>query len=154
MAYKNQRLILQQVDAKIKALPAIHRIPPPGQGWINGIRTALGMTLDQLATKLGITAQSLKEAELREMEGSITLKSLRQIAAALNMHFAYAIVPDDGTLEDIINKKVEERAAEIVSRTSQTMALEDQENSAERLQMVLEEKKIELKSEMPKYLWD
>lgn len=154
MANKNQRLILQQIDAKIKALPDIHRIPPPGQGWINGIRTALGMTLDQLASKLGITPQSLKEAELRELEGSITLKSLRQISEALNMQFGYAIVPAHGTLEDIIDRKVDEKAAEIVSRTSQTMALEDQENSPERLQRVLDEKKIELKATMPKYLWD
>jgi hypothetical protein len=42
----------------------------------------------------------------------------------------------------------------IVARTSNTMKLEDQENSEIRLSKAIEERKALLKYEMPKILWD
>jgi hypothetical protein len=47
-----------------------------------------------------------------------------------------------------------EIAKEIVLRTSNTMQLEDQENSKERIEKSIKNKTEEIKTEMPKYLWD
>lgn len=79
-----KNLQIMQLDAKIKGF-ADAQTPMPPTGWIKAIRLALGMTLQQLANKLSITKQSVSKLELREQEGAITLKSLREVAHALDM---------------------------------------------------------------------
>jgi len=39
-------------------------------------------------------------------------------------------------------------------RTSNTMKLEDQENSRQRIEQAILEKTLSIKNEMPKKLWD
>jgi hypothetical protein len=70
------------------------------------------------------------------------------------MELVYGFVPKDGTLDALINRKSMELANKIVSRTSNTMRLEDQENSELRLKKAIEERTTQLKYEMPKMLWD
>jgi hypothetical protein len=72
----------------------------------------------------------------------------------MDMRLVYAIIPKEGTLDEMIDLKAEEKAREIVNRTNTTMALEDQENAKTRLMNAYIEKKNELKTEMPKFLWD
>jgi predicted DNA-binding mobile mystery protein A len=154
MEAKNRKLVLQQIDSKIKPFSGLENIPGPGNGWINGIRTALNMTLEQLAKKMGITKQSLQDFEKREKQGTITLNTIRQVATALDMKLIYAIVPKEGSLEEKVENRVWEKAKEIVDRTSNTMELEDQANEPGRIMRAYEEKKNELRQEIPKFLWD
>jgi hypothetical protein len=51
-------------------------------------------------------------------------------------------------------KRAKVLATEIVMRTNNTMTLEDQQNSKERIEKAIAQKTNEIKSEMPKYLWD
>lgn len=101
----------------------------PPSGWINAIRTALGMSLQQLGDKMSITKQSVQNIEKREKDGSVTIKSLREVAKAMDMHLVYGFVPVDGNLDALIDRKAKELATQIVMRTSNTMKLEDQENT-------------------------
>lgn len=127
-------------------------IPP--SGWIKSIRLALGISIQQLALKLSITRQSMYEMENREKDGLVTINSLRETAKALDMQLVYGFVPIDGSLEQLIDRKARELATQIVMRTSNTMKLEDQENTKERIAKAIEERTIEIKNEMPKALWD
>ena len=149
-----KKLQLEQLDRKLKVFEKARKTPCPPTGWIKAIRLSLGMSLQQLADKLTITKQSVQEIETREKEGSITLKSLKETANALDMQLVYALVPKDGTLDDLIERKARELAIHIVSRTSNTMKLEVQENSKERLKKALVERTAIIKDEMPKTLWD
>jgi predicted DNA-binding mobile mystery protein A len=149
-----KRLQLDQLDRKLKVFASAQKIPVPAIGWIKTVRMSLGMSLQQLGVKLSITKQSVQEVEQREKEGSITLKSLRETANALDMHLVYGLVPKDGTLEALIERKAKELAKRIVSRTSNTMKLEDQENSNQRLKKAIEERTKTLINERPKILWD
>ncbi len=144
----------QQLSAKMQAFMEAVRQAQPPTGWIRAIRMALGISLEQLGHKLGISRQSMRHMELREREGSVTLKSLREAADALDMHLVYGFVPKDGTLKALIERKARELATEIVLRTSHTMRLEDQENSEERIQKAIEEKTAQFVHELPKILWD
>jgi hypothetical protein len=54
----------------------------------------------------------------------------------------------------MIEKRAKEIAKEIVSRTNNTMTLENQQNSIERIEQAIEQKTAEIKYDMPKYLWD
>ena len=148
------RLQIEQLDAKIKVYAPIINVAVPPTGWIKAVRMALGMSLQQLANRISITKQSVQEMEQREKDGSISLKSLRETARALDMELVYGFVPKDGSLDALIDRKAREFATKIVSRTSNTMKLEDQGNSDVRLSKAIEERTANLKHEMPKLLWD
>ena len=98
--------------------------------------------------------QGIYQLENREQSGNITLKSLEEIADALDMKLVYAFVPKDGSLDALIERKAKELAVKIVSRTSNTMKLEAQENSKEYIEQAIKERTTILKHEMPKILWD
>ncbi|NNE32225.1 MAG: mobile mystery protein A [Winogradskyella sp.] len=149
-----KRLQLEQLDRKLKGFNTAAQVTPPPTGWLKAVRVSLGMSLQQLADKLSITKQSVQEIETREKEGNITLKTLKDTASALDMQLVYGFVPKDGTLDDLIERKAKELAIRIVSRTSNTMKLEDQENSKQRIKKAIEERTAIIKNEMPKMLWD
>lgn len=154
MLKRKQRLILEQVSRSLSNFQQGGQIPVPSEGWIRTIRKAINMNLGQLARRLNKKPPTVNDFEKREQQGTITLKSLQEIAEAMDMKVVYAIIPRAGTLEDMVDIKAEEKAREIVNRTHTTMALEDQENSKGRLMNAYTEKKNELKNEMPKFLWD
>jgi predicted DNA-binding mobile mystery protein A len=137
-----------QCYAQLKTL-----VPPP-TGWIKAVRTALGMSMQQLGNRLSITRQSAQEIEQREQDGSITLKSLRDAAHAMDMELVYGFVPKDGSIDHLIERRAKALAKEIVLRTSHSMRLEDQENSKERIQQAIEERAMMIQQELPKALWD
>jgi predicted DNA-binding mobile mystery protein A len=151
---KKRRLILEQTDRKILFLKKVDGLVVPSMGWVYSIRQSLGMSLRQLGDRLRIKPQSVKEIEEREKNGTISLKVLKQFGQALNLKFVYGFIPANGSLEEIIERRAFDLAKEIVNRTSISMKLEDQENHPERIQKAIKEKAEELKSEMPRYLWD
>ena len=112
------------------------------------------MSLNQLGKRLGITAQSVRALELREESGSITINNLQKAARSLEMQLVYAVIPIGNSLEKMIEKKAKEKAKEIISRTTQSMLLENQMNESLRLKKEFNDKVDELKREMPKFLWD
>lgn len=147
-------LQIQQLNSKMRAYASLQKVAPPPTGWIKAIRTALGMSMQQLGKRLSITKQSVQDVERREKNGSITIKSLREAAKALDMQLVYGFVPVDGSLEELIDRKAKELAIQIVLRTSNTMKLEDQENTKQRIEKAIREMATTLKNEMPKTLWD
>ena len=151
---KNNRLIIEQLDKRFIALNEFQKYSVASEGWIKTIRKALRMSLRQLAERLSVSAQNVKKLEQGEAEGSISLKKLKEMAEALDMKLVYSFVPKDGTLDKLIEKKAVQKAKEIVMRTSNTMKLEDQGNSDERLQKAIAQRAEMIKQELPKYLWD
>ena len=151
---KQQKLILEQLDRKIARFKDLSDMVVPPNGWIYSVRKGLNMSLRQLGNRLSITAQSVREMEEREKAGTISLKVLKQVGAALNMKFIYGFIPEDKSLENMIRKRADEIATQIVHRTSINMSLEDQKNSEQRLARAIKEKTDEIISQMPKYLWD
>jgi predicted DNA-binding mobile mystery protein A len=138
----------------MQSFMSLYRVASPPTGWLKAVRTALGMSLQQLSNRLSMTKQSVREMELREKDGSITIKSLREAAKALDMQLVYGFVPVDGSLDALIERKARELAMQIVLRTSNSMKLEDQENSKQRIEKAIEERAALIKHDMPKALWD
>ncbi len=151
---KNNKLQIQQLNLKIRLISTFDKVISPSIGWIKMYRTSLGMSLQQLGNKLSISKQAVLDIEKREQNGNITINTMKEVAKAMDMHFVYAIVPNDGSLELLIEKKAKEIATKIVMRTTQTMKLEDQAISEKRIKKAIQEKTEELKKEMPKILWD
>jgi len=148
------KLTLEQVDKKIKQISSLSKISLPAEGWIYNIRQAIGISLKQLGNKMHITPAGVKEMEKREKNNSITIKSLKDFAASLELRFVYGFIPKDGSLEKMIEKRALEIARQIVLKTSHTMALEDQQNEPARIKKAIQDRAQQIKNEMPKYLWD
>ena len=147
-------LQIQQLNTKMLAYASLQKVAPPPTGCIKAIRNAIGMSMLQLGNRLSITKQSVQDIERREKDGSITIKALREAARALDMQLIYGFVPNDGSLELLIERKAKELATQIVMRTNNTMKLEDQENTKQRIEKAIQERTTNIKTEMPKTLWD
>lgn len=154
MINSKQHLILSQLDKKLELLQALKEVSVPPKGWLYTIRTALRMSLRQLSSKISITPQSLRDMENREVAGTITLKTMRDVANAMDMQLVYGFISKHESLQHMIEKRAKELAMEIVMRTNNSMCLEDQQNSKERITQAIEQKTIEIKSDIPRYLWD
>ena len=150
----NRKLLIEQIDKKMQKFYVLTESDLPPKGWIYSIRTALNISLSQLGKRLHKTAQSVKEIEEREQNKSLTLKKFIEVAEALNLRFVYGFVPNDSSLEQMIEKRALQVARDIVLRTSQSMSLEDQKNNDERLQNAIRDRAEKIKQEMPKFLWD
>jgi len=154
MENRDRKLKILQLDKKLQKLVVLKNVERPSRGWINAVRTTLNMSLAQLGRRLKKIPATVAEIEEREMNNSITLKKLIETGEALDLQFVYGFLPKELSLEKIIEKRAESKAREIVMRTSQSMKLEEQENSKERQQQAIKERTEALKREMPKYLWD
>lgn len=149
-----QKLIIEQMDAKLKEFIPLLKNQSPESGWLNAIRTSLKMSLRQFGERMDVTRQGAENLEKREKDGAITLKSLEEAGQSLNMKLVYGFVPMDGSIEKTIENRAKELALKIVKTTSNTMVLEDQENSGERLKKAIDDKAKQLIYEMPRHLWD
>lgn len=73
-------LQLQQLNSKMLGFASLKQVAIPPTGWIKAIRTAIGMSMQQLGNKLNVSKQGILDIEKREKDGSITIKSLKEIA--------------------------------------------------------------------------
>jgi len=151
---RRKSLMLQQLNDKMLEFVSLQQVAMPPTDWIKAIRTAIGMSMQQLGDKLSVSKQAVMDFENREKDGSITIKSLREIARAMDMQLVYGFVPNEGSLDALIEKRAIELATRIVMRTANTMKLEDQANSKKRIETAIRERTAVIKSEMPKILWD
>ena len=149
-----KQLIIKQLDNKMRKLQFAKDKASFSTGWIRTIRTALGIPRRSIAKKIGISEPSLSGIEEREIEGNITLKTLRKTAEAMDLILVYGFVPKDGSLKGYIKKKAYAAAKKIVLRTAYTMSLEDQAISNRRITAAIKEKTLELESTLPSFLWD
>jgi predicted DNA-binding mobile mystery protein A len=151
---KNNKLQFQQLNEKMDQLSGLQHVIVPPIGWIKAIRNGIGMSMEQLGKKLFITKQGVMDIEKREKEGAITIKSMQEIAKAIDMQFVYGFVPNAGSLDQMIEMRALEMATKIVQRTSTTMKLEDQVNSKERIEKAIKERAAEIINKTPKILWE
>ena len=148
------KLLIEQLDRKLKPFIKSKNSHVPEKGWIHTIRTTLNMTLQQLGNKLNMTSQGVKRIEEREASGSVSLKSLKKVADAIDMQLVYALVPKQNSIEELVNSKSHDLAKKIVLRTGHNMKLENQGISDKKIKDAIEELADEIKREMRKTLWD
>jgi len=152
MQAKHKQIIRQQLDATLAGLKAANT-QVPVKGWIRAIREALGMSGRQLAQRLKVSQPRIPRLEQDELTGSVTIKTMQQVAEALDCTFVYALVPRT-SLEDTLRSQARMVAQERTERVAHSMLLEAQSLSAEEQQATLKATIDELVREMPKELWD
>ncbi len=123
MINKFKYMQLQTLDDHLSKVSVCDR---PSGGWIRAVRTSLGMSVRQMAERMGITQQSAARLEKNEINDAITLKSLRKAAEALDCRLVYALVPNEGSLRDIVRRRALRKARDIVAPVDHSMMLEAQ----------------------------
>jgi len=147
-------LALMQLDQKLKPIQAIwSSFQIPKLGWIRAIRDALGMSGRQLAERLAVKPPRISILEKAELEGKVTLKTMKRTSEALGCHFVYAIIPG-GSLEQIVLKQVVEVLQDRMARTSHSMALEDQKLAESEEKQTFQDLIDETIRKIPRSLWD
>lgn len=63
------------------------------------------MTQEQLAKKLKITRQGIGKIEEREVNDSISIETLKEVGKAMDLKLVYTFVPNQGSFEQLIEKK-------------------------------------------------
>lgn len=152
MQARHKLIIRQQLDKTLASLKTANT-QVPVKGWIRAIREAMGMSGKQLAQRLGVSQPRIPRLEQDELTGSVTLKSMQQVAEALDCTFVYALVPHT-SLEDTVRSQARIVAQGRIERVAHSMLLEAQSLSAEEQQATLKATIDELVREMPKELWD
>lgn len=154
MIRNKRKLLIEQLDEKLHPFLTAKKVLVPERGWVHTIRTTLNMTMAQLGTKLDITRQGVKRIEDSEANGTITLNSLKGVANALDMKLVYALVPKNGTIDNLIEMKAEKLAKKIVLRTNQNMKLENQGIGDDKINKTIKDLTNEIKRDMRKSIWD
>ena len=111
------------------------------------------MNTRQLAARMGVARSRVTVLEQAEVHGTVTLKTLREAAEAMDCMLFYAIVPK-APLEDILRARATSRAEAELARIHHTMGLENQalterDLAAERQRMI-----AALANSSPRRLWD
>jgi predicted DNA-binding mobile mystery protein A len=146
-------LKLKQVEELLQPWRRLARAQVPRGGWVRAIREALGMSAAQLAARLHVTRQSVRDLEQSEATGKITLESLNKLAAALGCRLIYALVPEK-PLDEMQRERARKIADSLVKPVSHSMKLEAQSVSKREEERQKEQIVRKLLEGDPRKLWD
>jgi predicted DNA-binding mobile mystery protein A len=123
----NRALARLRLDARLQPLRANQgAMAIPRGGWLRAIRNALGMSLEDMAGRLGITRSSALRIETSEDRGTIQLDTLRRTAEALNCELVYVLIPKL-PLEKVVEQQRLKLARQRNAKVHTHMLLEGQD---------------------------
>ena len=146
-------LSIQQLTDRLRPYELAARVAMPAGGWIRAIRQALGMTNLQLARRAGRDANTVSDLQAREATQTIQLKSLRELANALDCDLVYALVPRK-PLDAILEVRARLVAGETLRRTRHSMELERQGLGAREQERAMEREIERLLAGSRRKLWE
>lgn len=150
--HKRAELARKNLEKRLGPLREANLARPVG-GWIRAIREALGMTTRQLAQRMDASQSWVSELEKAEARGNPTLKSLREVAEAMDCKLVYALVPTQ-SLDKMVEARAKEKAFELFAQVSHGMLLENQSLTKEQMQEELDRLADEILEEPLGQLWE
>lgn len=124
----NRWLAIKQLDRQLKKWQTVsNEHGSPRAGWVKTLRKTLGLSMEQLANRLGLSPSRISQLEQAEIRDAVTLRALRETANAMECELVYAFVPKGQTsLENILIRNAEKIATEQVASVAHSMSLEAQ----------------------------
>jgi transcriptional regulator with XRE-family HTH domain len=104
------------------------KTPEDTGSWLRAVRQAAGIPVYVMAERLGVTKHEIFRLEKAEQESRIVLANLRRGAIALGCELVYALVPREGSLEDLAAAEKADREAAC------TMAAAEEEKKVKRVE--------------------
>jgi predicted DNA-binding mobile mystery protein A len=152
MAQEFARLKRKQVEELVRPFRRVARAQAPRGGWVRAIREGLGMSAQQLGTRVRVKRQTIENLERSEANGKITLDSLNRVAKALGCRVVYALVPEK-LLDETQRERARLIAESLVKPVAHSMSLEAQSIGKREAQRQKEELAQKLLLGDPKKLW-
>jgi predicted DNA-binding mobile mystery protein A len=153
MRSKDRVLARKHLDSKLNTIRRSSDVLRPPKGWVKAIREALGMTAEQLGTRIGVTKPRVYEIEKAEISGSITLGSLERAAHALDCKLVYTLIPKQ-PLQEAVEMRALEVATKRIRAASHTMTLENQALDEKELREQIETLARGLSDQNGSGLWE
>jgi predicted DNA-binding mobile mystery protein A len=135
--------------AKIRETATL--LQPPRGGWLRSLRNALGMRQQDLGERLRVSKQSITSMERREVDGTITLATLRDAARALGGELHYVVLPVR-PLQETLERRATQVARFMASQVHHSMRMEDQGTGEEEQKDRFEELR-QMLLQTPSLLW-
>lgn len=142
----------KQLDDTLQIFKAPASVGRPIRGWIRAIRDALGMSMRQLAERMGVSQSRIARIEADELSGSLTIKTLEKVAEQLDCVFVYGFAPRT-TLDDSVKTQAARIAEQRMERPAHHMYLEAQDLSEKRFAQAFENMVEDILAS-PSRLWD
>lgn len=121
----NARVLqIRALDKKTFDLKSAKNIVSQPSAWIKTVREAIGMTVSQLAARLGVTQPRITKMESNE--DNLKLSTMKKVAEAMNCEFVYYFKPRT-TFQNLVDEQAQKKAAEVLKTVNLNMALENQE---------------------------
>jgi predicted DNA-binding mobile mystery protein A len=149
-APKEQKIISKQVSRRLEEARPLLAHARGISSWIDYVRQGLGMSLTQLAARVGVAQSSLSSSIKLEKEGRISIHKLKEIADAMDCDLVYEFVPRK-KIEELMRDQAILKTKSLMAEAETHMGLEDQKvtlDKNERLQDLVEERMYS------KFLWD
>lgn len=83
------------------------------------------MSQSVLAARLRVSPPAVAKLERSELDNTISIGKLSEVAAALDCTLVYTLVPNT-SLEETVQRRARSRAAQMLGYVANTMGLEDQ----------------------------
>jgi predicted DNA-binding mobile mystery protein A len=147
-----KQIILKQLDEQLMSVRNLKAFQLPRYGWARTIRKSLGMTIKQLSSRLSVDPSRVVKIETSEINGTVTLKTLKEVAEKLECNFVYSFVPKN-SLQETINKRADNIATMQIKSISRHMDLEAQSVDKNWLKDQKERLINELLDKSWKHLW-
>jgi transcriptional regulator with XRE-family HTH domain len=144
----------EQISRKFRSiddLPKWLSNYPEFKDQIKLLRETLGMTQDQLAKLVNRSLRSIQQIESGDAMPKIS--TLYKISNALNSELKITLIPRQNII-DFLDKKAAKRAAQLVSLSRTSSALEIQSPSDEEIKLQVESLKREILDKKRDRLWD
>jgi len=99
----------EQLRQEMDELALGFRLSPkagePREGWLKAMRLALGIPTVEVARRLKVSKWDVYGLEKSEQQWRIMLGTLRRAAEAMDCDLVYALVPREGTLEEMAERR-------------------------------------------------
>lgn len=149
----NKELQLQQLDKLLQRLRT-DAIQKPQGGWLKLIRTTIGMGTRVLGQRTGVTQSRVTAVEQSEVDGTVTLATLKKMANGLDCELIYFLLPKHKSLAEFRSKHAHAKALALDNYAEQQMALEKQGTSKEFKDGSIERLKEDFLKDWPRDFWD
>ena len=133
-------ILLNHIQNRSKQVRPI--LTMPEKGWIRQMREALGLTLEKLGHLCGVSTATIAQAERREIEGNLTIETLRKTAEAMNCEFVYMFAPKSD-MSEFVNQSAYKKAQRILKIADLHMSLENQ-----KVKIPMDERVVKLQKKL------
>lgn len=134
-SHLTNELTLSQIDRRFEALRSMKEKSEVREGWIKFMRNALGMTINDLAKLLSLSRMRVMQAERGEIEGKVTITTLKKMAEAMDCDLVYSFVPKKD-IRTTIHDKAVAKATGILETAELHMKLENQAVSGNKKERI------------------